>query len=364
MAPISEVAKRESKKMIQSRWSKVLGILPLVGALAGFAGCNNPQDADDESTDVAASELAAPEAEAKGGKPEQARGGRHGRPGGPGFLLGIALHKLDLTEAQKATIQGQMDALQANDEAPEGAHAAGRKALAEAIRSGKIDEAAFSKPLAKEPADRTQLVKALSVLHDTLDAKQRQALVDAVKAKMEKHGDRDGKREGGENKRGDREGKRAEGGNRRGDREGKRGWDRGGDDGERGHDMRGPMGMLRGIELTDAQREGVREAFEKMAPSEAEREAMKAQHEAGRAAMRERLASFVSDRFDASAFVAMPEGAAKHGPDGMFGGMVKMLAKVVPILDETQRAELANRIEEGPAAHMGKAKGAHRKHAE
>lgn len=348
--------------MIQSRWSKVLGILPLVGALAGFAGCNNPQDADDESSDVAASELAAPEAEARDGKPEHARGGRHGRPGGPAFLLGVALHKLDLTEAQKATIKGQMDALRANDDAPEGAHEAGRKALADAIHSGKIDEAAFSKPLAKEPADRTQLAKALSVLHDTLDAKQRQALVDAVNAKMEKHGGHEGKREG-------RDAKRAEGENKREGRDGKRGWDRGDDDGERGHEMRGhemrgPMGLLRGIELTDAQREGVREAFEKMAPSDADREAMKTQHEAGRAAMRERLASFASDRFDANAFVAMPEGAAKHGPEGMFGGMVKMLAKVVPILDETQRAELARRIEEGPAAHMGKAKGAHRKHAE
>jgi Spy/CpxP family protein refolding chaperone len=338
--------------MIQSRWSKVLGILPLVGALAGFAGCNNPPDASEESTEVAPAELGAtPGAAAKDRTPEHARGEFHGHARGPAWLLGAALHELDLTDAQKAAIKGEMDALNESVTERGDDHAAERKALADAVRSGKVDEAAFAKPLAREPVDQARLAKALATLHDTLDANQRKQLVDAVLAKMENHGDHEGKRGDHEGKRGDHEGKR-------GDHEGKRG-----PDGESDRGMHGPMGhLLQGIDLTDAQREGVRAAFEKMAPSEADRTAMKAQHEAGRKAMSDRLATFANDRFDASAFVAMPAGAAMGGPEAEVGRMVKMLAVVTPILDETQRAELAKRLEEGPAAHPRKGKRG--KHAE
>jgi len=44
------------------------------------------------------------------------------------------------------------------------------------------------------------------------------------------------------------------------------------------------------------------------------------------------------------------------GPQAMFGHMLKVVAAVTPVLDETQRAELAKRIEEAPMGppHMGK----------
>lgn len=356
--------------MNSSRWSKMLAVLPLVGALAGFTGCNNPQNTDDESTDVAPSELqgAAPAA-AKDGTPERARPEGRGHARGPAFLLGAALHELTLTDAQKATIQGELDALETSAKAggaERGAeHETNRKALADAIRAGKVDEAAFAKEPGKPAMDQARIAKALTVLHDTLDAKQRKELVDLVSAKMDKRGGHEGKRDwkggddDGDDARADHRGGKGREGREAGNH--KRGEGKRGEAGDRGGEMRGPMGhLLQGIELTDAQRTQVHEAFAKMAPSEADRDAMKAQHEAGRKAMSERLASFANDSFDATAFVAMPAGAAMHGPDAMMGGMVKMLATVVPLLDATQRAELAKRIEAGPPA--GPAKGGKHHH--
>ncbi|MEZ4301898.1 MAG: hypothetical protein R3B70_43595 [Polyangiaceae bacterium] len=310
--------------MIRSRWFSVLGVLPLTLALAGLAGCNQP-NVDDEGTDEAVSELAnepaapAKQANPKEAKQDKARGDRHRRGGhGPGMLLGVALHELDLTDAQKATIQGELDALRGDAPArPD--FQAHSKALAAAVRSGSIDEAALTAQLQPKTApDTTRLAKAIGVLHDTLTAAQRKELIAAV----EKHADRG---------------------------PGMRGEHGPGMRGEHGPGMRGPLGhMLADLELTDAQREKVKEALSKDAPSEADREAMKAQHEAFRAKMKERLATFADDSFDAAAFVVMPEGAGKPGHDKMFGHMIHGLAAVVPVLDANQRARLADKIEQGP----------------
>ena len=321
--------------MFKSRWSKVLGILPLVGALAGLSGCNEPQSTDDEATDVGASELAGtPAKDAKG-----PRGERRMHGGGPAMLLVSALHELDLTDAQKATIQSELDALKPN-EAAKPDHEAARKALADAVRSGKIDESALAAQAPKPPVDHARFAKAIGVLHDTLSAAQRKELVEKVSARMDKFGGPEGRPQRG-----------AKGDDARGPK---------GERGERGPGMHGPLGhMLKGLDLTDAQKDAIKAAMEKSAPTEEDREEMKANHEAMRAAMKERLQSFASDTFDANAFAKPPEGAPKMGPDKMFGGMVKMIAIVTPILDETQRAELAKRIEEAPMGppHMGKGHG-------
>lgn len=63
----------------------------------------------------------------------------------------------------------------------------------------------------------------------------------------------------------------------------------------------------------------VRAAMEKTMPSEADREAMKASHEAMRTAMRARLATFASDSFDANAFATPPASTPKMGPEAMLG---------------------------------------------
>ena len=322
--------------MFKSRWSKVLGILPLVGALAGLSACNPPQNADDEATESAESELQ--NAPARGPKDAKGHRGERMHGGGPAMLLVTALHELDLTDAQKATIQAELDALKPN-EAAKPDHEAARKALADAVRSGKIDESALAAQAPKPPVDHARFAKAIGVLHDTLSAAQRKELVEKVSARMDKFGGPEGRPERG-----------AKGDDARGPK---------GERGERGPGMHGPFGhMLKGLDLTDAQKDAIKAAMEKSAPTEEDREEMKANHEAMRAAMKERLQSFASDTFDANAFAKPPEGAPKMGRDPM-SRMVKVLAVVTPILTETQRAELAKRIEEAPMGppHGGKGHG-------
>ncbi|MBK8255278.1 MAG: hypothetical protein IPK82_21785 [Polyangiaceae bacterium] len=328
--------------MIRSRSFLVLGALSIV-ALAGFAGCDRPAVDDDEATETAVSELnekpAAPAKQGeKGMRGDHAGRGHHGRPGGPAMLLGAALHELDLTDAQKTTIQAEMDALRDGAGKPDmDAH---RTALAEAVRSGNVDVTALKAQVAPKAPDTSRLAKAIGVLHDTLTQAQREQLVAAISDRMEK---------GPKGPPGDHEGPP-------GDREG-------GSDGEAkahhkefkkgGRGAFGPMGhMLKDLDLSDVQREKVKEALSKLAPTDADREAMKAQHEAFQAKMKERLATFATASFDANAFVTPPEGG-KHGPDKMFGHMVESLAAVVPILTEAQRTELAKRIEEGHGGPRG-----------
>lgn len=327
--------------MLKSRWSKLFGIVSLAALSVGVFGCNKPstQNANDEESDVAAAESELTQAEPM----------RHG-PMGPGMLLGAALHHLDLTDAQKATIKGELDALSAGAGDKRGEHEAMHKALAAAVRSGKVDEAALLAQLPKEPGDMTRVAKAISTLHDTLTSAQRRQLVDAVEAKLDKHGEH-GMRE----HKGDREGRehaRENKGERKGEREGAREGGR-----EHGPGMMGPMGhILRDLDLTDAQRDQIREAMKKNAPSEADREAMKAAHDSFRTAMRARLETFAADSFDATAFVT-PPADAKMGPKGMAGGMIKMVATVVPLLTDAQRETLAKHLEEGPPAGMHPARG-------
>ncbi|APR85003.1 Hypothetical protein A7982_10352 [Minicystis rosea] len=313
--------------MSKQRWSKVLGVLPLVGAMAVFAACNG-QGGGSESTETGAATAKLEQAATAPAKSTKRARGHHGRRGhGPDHLLVAALHELSLSDAQRTTIQGELDALHAAKDEP--AHRADfeahRATLATAIRSGKIDEAALELPAMKAPQDDMRFTKAMQTLHDTLTAEQRKQLVDSVTAKMDEHADHFGAK---------------------GEMRGAKG------------EMGGPLGhMLRGIEMSDAQREKVQAALSKLAPQESDREAMKAKHEAFRKTMRERVASFAADRFDASAFAAPPKDAPMVGPDAGPGMMVKALAAVVPLLDETQRTELAKRIEQGPpaGAHRGPA---------
>jgi Spy/CpxP family protein refolding chaperone len=223
------------------------GALSLVLALAGLAGCNQPSGDDSADTDVATSELAAEPAPAKPNKGGKAHDKHHGgKHGGPGMLLGAALRELDLTDAQKSIIQGQLDALRQDGEArPD--HDAARAELAAAVKSGRVDESALLAKAAPAAPDTTRIAKAVGVLHDTLTAAQRKELVAAVEAK-----DGEG-REGG--KRGKHAGREMAG---------------------KGMEH-GPMGhLLKDLSLSDAQREKVKEALSKLAPNEGDRDAMKA----------------------------------------------------------------------------------------
>lgn len=323
--------------MNAARWSKVFGALPVILALAGLTGCEKPASGD-EPTDVAASELAAEPGPARQDKAHPHRGD-HRRPHGPGMLLGAALHELELTDTQKATIQAELDALR--DAAPaRPEHDAARTALAAAVRSGQIDEAALQRLAPTPPApDTARIAKAIGVLHATLTPSQRKDLVAAMQAHGKRRGPAGDQAADVDDEADDDEAAPPE----RGDHA------RG--PGKLGRGPGGPlMHMLHGLDLSETQRAQVKDALAKLEPSEADRDAMKASHDAMRARMTERLAAFANDSFDANAFVAPPEGAPAHGPEKMFGHMVKALAAVVPVLNETQRAELAKHIEEGPGA--------------
>lgn len=340
--------------MMQSRWFRVTGILSLVGALTGVVGCGAEGGSTDASSNEGVAEAplvqepskgAQAEETAKGKGPREGRGGKHGgRHGGwahgPERLLGAALHKLDLSDAQKTSIKGALDDL--HKDAKEGPKDPGVfKALAQGVRAGKIDRTAVDAKLADTDRDgkehQARVASALNTLHATLTKEQRRELVDALAAKMDKHGP-----EGEHGPRGDRDGA----------------WDRGpkGERGEKGgFGMKGgPMGhLLRDLNLSDEQRAQVDKALEASRPSDADRDAMKQKFEAMRAEMRTRMEAFAADSFDANAFLsAMPAGK-ERGPKAHLEGMVSWLAAVVPVLDEAQRNTLADRLEKGPGAGHG-----------
>jgi Spy/CpxP family protein refolding chaperone len=112
--------------------------------------------------------------------------------------------------------------------------------------------------------------------------------------------------------------------------------------------MGGPLGFLaRDLDLSEQQREAIRNAMEAQRPDGAEH---KARFERMKAERKARLASFASDSFDAKQFTTPPEDAPamKHPGERM----VRALAVVVPLLDAAQREKLAQRIEQGPG-HRG-----------
>jgi Spy/CpxP family protein refolding chaperone len=291
--------------MTTSRWTKVLGILPLV-ALAGLSACTT-QAGDTDETGAASGKIESP-----AGAP----GFRHGRPGahGPAGLLFAALHELDLTAAQRATIEGALKELHEGKGPPDKvAFEAQRTALAAQVRSGKIDKSALSFPAHKGPPDPARMAKAVQTLHDTLTPAQRKELVTAM---------------------------------------GEKGHGPGAEPGEHPGPKGGPLQhLLADLSVTDAQRAQIEEGLAKVMPAKPDREAMKAKHEAMRAEMKARLQAFAADKLDAAAFAAPPKDAPQHmrGPEHM----IDALAVIVPILTDAQRAELAKRIEQGPGPGMG-----------
>ncbi len=299
--------------------------LPLVGALVFAVGCGaeGPEPADDAAHALTDQQAAGHDARAK----------RRG-PGGPEHLLFAALQELELTDAQKATIEGAIEGLRAarKDHGPK--DRASFTALAAGVRAGKIDTAAV---LAQAGVERgheeraTEVAAALTKVHDVLTREQRRALVDAVAKRMEEHGPPDGPPQGGRGRGGPgRPGPGAE------------------------HRGQAPVWhLLEGIEVSDAQRAAIDKALEANRPAAPDHEAMKQRFEAFRAQMRARLEGFAADSFDARAFVAPPSDGPGFGPKEHHERMLNDLAVVVPILDAAQREALASRLEQGPPGPMG-----------
>lgn len=322
-------------KSVRSLFS--LSLVALVATLAGCAtdvaeqGVGSTEQAAVAEPEVASVDSVGTQAEASSdrGRPH---GKRRGGPGGGASLIRAALHEdIGLTDAQKQTLQALSPKRAERNEA-EARQAPQRdttrsSTLAAAIRSGNLGTLDAAKKLeltgamkAKLEARRANEVKALETLHDTLSPEQRIALV----AAMQKHGAR-GSKDGPV---------RPEHGK-----------------GERG--FGGPMmGMLKDLDLTEAQKEQIRAKMQASAPSEADRAAFAAKAKTFAAERQNELQSFIGDEFDASAFVTRAQRPAAEAAKRE-GARPNPLAAVVSVLSEAQREQLAKKIEAGPQARQG-----------
>jgi Spy/CpxP family protein refolding chaperone len=309
--------------MSSIRATSTFSILGLLVALAGCSAESGTASAAGTS-DTARAQTAA--LTAPTGDATAARGPAHGPHPGPDFLLVAALHEpINLTDAQRVTLEGALTA--SRPATPPAFDRTRASALAAAIRAGSVD-ATTLKPAGDDSgvaARRAASAEALTTLHATLTSDQRRALVDAV------------------TKRSAERGAKAEGADGPGHMDHARG----------AHGPMGPMGhMVEGLDLTRAQEDAIRAKLDAQRPSpptDADRAAMKAQHEAMRAAMDAKLQAFASDTFDATAFVTPPAGAVK-APGDHGDHFARELSIVTSVLDAAQREKLAARIEAGPPA--------------
>jgi Spy/CpxP family protein refolding chaperone len=263
----------------------VSGALLLLG-VATAAGCGATQGVDEE--------LDSAEAEIDGAR-ERAHGPHRRGPGG--MLKGIALEDLDLSAEQRAKIEALFEKDAPTDEARE-EHAAKARALAVAVRAGRVDVASLTEKDATRPDLRARFATDLDALHALLTPAQRADLVAALKERAPK-----GPPEG------------------RGPHEG------------------GPD-LLRGISVTDLQREAIAKALTDAGIAPSPKKVDK------KAKMDAVLTAFVRDDFEADAVLPEP-------PEGAPGPRrrIAALAVVVPLLTPDQRDQLAARIEAGPPRH-------------
>lgn len=306
--------------------SLLLAAMPVAGLF--LAGCQTTestaaQDGDDAETQA---QLSQDEGEAKPGRPH--RGMR-----GPGEFFAVALASLDLSATDRATIENLASDLQPprHEKGEGGPSAEDRKGLADAIRSGKVDASKFEMGAPPAPpADmHDKLAAGLQKLHDMLSDEQRAKLVSILEAKEDDH--HDGPPPGGRRE-GPPKGERPDGP----------------PDGDHAH--HGPRGMggpppiehlLGDLDVTDAQKEKIVAALDAAGLGKPEGAPSKGDRAEGRAAL---IDAFAEAKFDAKTALPAPPVMAKAGPPSP----AKVLSVIVPLLDDAQRAKLAERIEQGP----------------
>lgn len=309
-------------------------LLPLLGILS-LVACGA-----DTGSDVVADPSAEGAEALSDGPPGAPRGGpegRHGRPG-PELLFVTALDTLDLTAAQRGTIEKSLTGLRpeaADDKGPP--ERALFTALAAEVRAGRVDAEAFlakADAEMKRPERIAKLEAAMTTLHDTLSPAQRRELVDTMLDGLDKKHGPDGApgREFGP---------------------GPGGAPPPGRGGERG-----PFGHLfADLGLTDGQSQSIQAILDSDRPTPPDEATMKAHFEAHRAELRTRLEAFVADAFDAHALATPPAPKDGMDPRKHMEGFVRVLARVVPVLDPAQRETVAARLLEGPprgpGAHRG-----------
>lgn len=311
-------------------------------AAVGLTGCTSSQPSVDDEDEVAEDSAALEDSSAdpdateakearrgdRGGHGMRGGPGMRGRgPGGPEMFLFRAAEDLDLTDAQRTTLEAAQDEMRPGRDG-KGPRPEKMAELAAAVRKGSVDVAALAPPAGTDPMKdhRAKSVAAIQKLHDTLTPAQRKELVAAVQAKMADHGDREGRPDAGER-----------GAKGRGP-------------GAGGGRMNPTSFLLHGIDVSDAQQAKITAALEKAglgandAPEPPAFSEMKAKAEAG-------LAAFAKDQFDAATALPQPPAGKTQGGPKRF---VESLAVIVPLLDADQREELAQRIEQGPPGHHGR----------
>ncbi|AKT42863.1 Spy/CpxP family protein refolding chaperone [Chondromyces crocatus] len=315
-------------------------------SLASFvAACGSEPNAELENTQAEEQDLGVDEQAAKGSE-ETAKGpgrgeGRgpkgHFGKGGPGAMFGEVLRELELSDAQREAVKEVMGELRGGAEGKQPRALFAK--LAAGVRAGSIDEAALQAELKGSEGEgrREAFVAAVQKLHQTLTPEQRKQLVAKISERAGKH---EGRFEG--------------------KFDGKRGAMKGGKG--RAHAMHGEKGgverLLHGVTLREGQREQIETALASAGLDAAKFWGEKPDFEAMITARKALLDSFASDGFDAKA--ALPAlGEGKGGPGAHLERMVASLKVVTPLLDDAQRAALADRLERGPMGMKGK-RGAHR----
>ncbi|MFO0613812.1 MAG: hypothetical protein U0414_14565 [Polyangiaceae bacterium] len=322
--------------MIRRVWIRVLGPFTMVAALVGCSTSTAPSG--NEKEDVASEEeaVSTDPGDAVKSAPDRAKDGakrgKHDFPGmmrgGPLQILKRALEGIDLSADQKATIDKAL--ADARPEQPEGNGEAFKALLDEAakeIRANAIDESALlakASGLQKPAMDpmRASMAKALQTVHDTLTPEQRVKLASDLADKLGAMHRFEGKSDKG---------------------------DRGGHAGKRGLGM-----LLHGVDVSDEQKDAIEKALA-AAHLDQPMEDIKKGGEEMEAKMKALLEAFKGDKFDAAALLPTPP-PMKGDHIEM---MIKSLKVVVPLLDDAQRNELADRMQKGMDGMKGMDAGKH-----
>jgi Spy/CpxP family protein refolding chaperone len=366
----------------------------LFGLAALPLGCDEGGEEEvDEGISAKTSAVTAPDGEgksfrhhrksAKQGRKDGRKNGRgfarHGKKGGrrhdpAGMLFKAALHQDSVTADQKAKIESMIE--QKPGKGQRGARGekgkAFRATLAQAVRDGRLDAsvmAAHMEEMTKQREERRAAgAERLNALYATLDATQRQAVVDELKARRDgkgrkfegRKGPKDGFGKGyGKGKRGRRggrgEGVIGEGPDGAKDGKGFRG-KRGCPDGEGkgfrgrrgGHGGRGAgvMALLKGLDLSEAQQAQIDALKQEMVGARPDK--------AQRAARREEMAQCWTDFLDSFAGDDFDAAAARCGKDAdkdrkpFMAQHAETFSSLMAILTETQRNQIADRLENPP----------------
>lgn len=226
-------------------------------------------------------------------------------PFGPPALVLEALEVPDLTDAQRESIEAALESIKP----PERTERA--SALAAAIRAGSVDKAKLAPSAGEERRMMAEMhdrfTEALATLHRTLRADQRAAVVARVRSQLERvpgsppppPSDAEGRGPG-------------------------------------------PLGfLLHGIEVDDEQRQRIERAITDASLEDPPRPSPRV-FAAQRAHMTALLDAFAADGFDPESALPPPGEAPPRPP------VLEALEVVVPLLDDAQRAALADKIERGP----------------